>query len=91
MSMICMITFQSVYVLISIHRFFFPLSCHRRAGMIAIPDPDHTLDMKKLFNGVMDKLPGYARPFFVRICQKELDLTGNVVRKYNSILFSFNG
>ena len=90
MSMICMITFQSVCIDFN-SPIFFPLSCHRRAGMIAIPDPDHTLDMKKLFTGVMDKLPGYARPFFVRICQKELDLTGNVVRKYNSILFSFNG
>jgi len=46
-----------------------------RAGMVAVPDPDHTLDLKKLFIGVMDKLPGYARPFFVR-CVPFLDLTG---------------
>ena len=47
-----------------------------RAGMVAVPDPDHTLDLKKLFIGVMDKLPGYARPFFVR-CVQQLDLTGS--------------
>lgn len=47
-----------------------------RAGMVAVPDPDHTLDLKKLFIGVMDKLPGYARPFFVR-CVPFLDLTGS--------------
>jgi solute carrier family 27 fatty acid transporter 1/4 len=46
-----------------------------RAGMIAIPDPDHTLDLDKLFTGVRDKLPGYARPIFVR-CVQQLDLTG---------------
>ena len=51
-----------------------------RAGMIAIVHPNHTLDLKKLYLGVMDKLPGYARPFFVRV-PKQLDLTGNVVRK----------
>jgi len=49
-----------------------------RAGMVAIPDPDHTLDLKTLHSGVMDKLPSYARPIFVR-CVQRLDLTGDVI------------
>ena len=47
-----------------------------RAGMIAILDPDNTLDLKKLYSGVSAKLPSYARPIFVR-CVQQLDLTGN--------------
>ncbi len=46
-----------------------------RAGMVAIPDPDGDLDLAKLYNGVCDKLPSYARPIFVRRVEK-LDLTG---------------
>ena len=48
-----------------------------RAGMIAILDPDNTLDLKKLYNGVSAKLPSYARPIFVR-CVQHLDLTGEM-------------
>ena len=47
-----------------------------RAGMIAILDPDNSLDLKKLYNGVSAKLPSYARPIFVR-CVQQLDLTGD--------------
>ena len=44
--------------------------------MIAILDPDNSLDLKKLYNGVSAKLPSYARPIFVR-CVQQLDLTGD--------------
>ena len=48
-----------------------------RAGMIAIgadeglPDAD----LEKLYSGVKDKLPSYARPYFLRVVT-ETDMTG---------------
>ena len=46
-----------------------------RAGMAVIPDPDLQLDLASLYSGLCDKLPGYARPVFVRFV-KELSATG---------------
>ena len=46
-----------------------------KAGMIAIRDPDNTLDLTKFQQGVLARLPPYARPIFVR-CVQQLDLTG---------------
>merc|ERR1719334_2642144 len=45
-----------------------------RAGMAAIPDPERKVDVKKLFLGMEEKLPSYARPMFLRFVQ-EIDLT----------------
>lgn len=38
-----------------------------RAGMVAIVDPEKTLDLKKLATQLKAKLPGYAIPVFLRI------------------------
>ncbi|XP_067001452.2 long-chain fatty acid transport protein 4 isoform X2 [Anabrus simplex] len=46
-----------------------------RAGMVAIVDPDGTLNLKALAEGVNTNLPAYARPVFVRV-MKEIELTG---------------
>lgn len=45
--------------------------------MAAIHDPDFTVDLDKLAEGVNAKLPPYARPLFLRLIRaKELDRTG---------------
>merc|ERR1719400_1277942 len=36
-----------------------------RAGMVAIPDPERKVDVEKLYEGLREKLPAYARPIFV--------------------------
>jgi len=46
-----------------------------RAGMAAIPDPERLVDLTKLYAGMSDKLPSYARPIFLRFVQ-EIDVTG---------------
>ena len=46
-----------------------------RAGMAAIPDPERKVDVSKMYNGMVDKLPSYARPIFLRFVD-EIDLTG---------------
>jgi len=45
-----------------------------RAGMAAIPDPERKVDVEKMFAGMTDKLPSYARPIFLRFVD-EIDLT----------------
>merc|ERR1719295_1015760 len=45
-----------------------------RAGMAAIPDPDKRVDLASLYAGMVDKLPSYARPIFLRFVD-EIDLT----------------
>lgn len=45
-----------------------------RAGMAAIPDPERKVDVSKMYNGMVDKLPSYARPIFLRFVD-EIDLT----------------
>ncbi|KAG5882212.1 hypothetical protein JTB14_024724 [Gonioctena quinquepunctata] len=46
-----------------------------RAGMIAIADPDKTLDLKHLSKGMKSHLPGYAIPLFLRVLES-LPVTG---------------
>ena len=46
-----------------------------RAGMAAIPDPERRVDLTKLYAGMVDKLPNYARPIFLRFVE-EIDVTG---------------
>jgi len=46
-----------------------------RAGMAAIVDAAHTVDLKKFNHDLQQRLPVYARPVFVRLLDK-LDLTG---------------
>jgi len=45
-----------------------------RAGMAAIPDPERKVDVSKMYKGMVDKLPSYARPIFLRFVD-EIDLT----------------
>jgi solute carrier family 27 fatty acid transporter 1/4 len=46
-----------------------------RAGMAAIADPNNTLDIRTLVEGLDKTLPSYARPIFIRVLQK-MDMTG---------------
>jgi hypothetical protein len=44
--------------------------------MIAIGgEPDIKIDFEQLFAGVKEKLPSYAKPYFIRIVS-ETDMTG---------------
>jgi len=45
-----------------------------RAGMVAIPDPERKVEVDKLYDGLVGKLPAYARPLFVRLVDK-IDVT----------------
>ena len=47
-----------------------------RAGMAAIPDHDKRVDLSSLYAGMVDKLPSYARPIFLRFVE-QIDVTGN--------------
>ena len=53
-----------------------------KAGMVAIHDPDQSLDLVKLHQGLSSRLPSYARPLFVR-CVQQLDLTGKELKPYS--------
>lgn len=46
-----------------------------KAGMAAIVDPDHKIDLEHLAAGIKGSLPPYARPVFIRI-MAELPMTG---------------
>ena len=46
-----------------------------KAGMVAIMDPDRSVDLNLLAKEIARKLPKYARPLFIRIL-RELPLTG---------------
>ena len=46
-----------------------------KAGMVAILDPEHSVDLELLAKQIRKKLPKYARPLFIRII-KDLPLTG---------------
>merc|ERR1712130_1058599 len=41
---------------------------------VEIPDPERKVDVEKLYEGVREKLPAYARPIFVRLVNK-IDVT----------------
>ena len=49
--------------------------CEGRAGMAAIASDSQEIDMQGLAEDIVHKLPGYSRPFFLRLCQ-QLDMTG---------------
>lgn len=51
-----------------------------RAGMAAIVDPDHEIDIDQLATGIRASLPAYARPLFIRFL-KELPMTGTFKMK----------
>ena len=59
-----------------------------RAGMAAIPDPERRVDLASLYAGMVDKLPSYARPIFLRFVE-EIDITGLYLHFYlvNSIIY----
>ena len=60
-----------------------------RAGMAAIPDPDRRVDLASLYAGMVDKLPSYARPIFLRFVE-EIDITGVYLLRFylvNSITY----
>ena len=62
-----------------------------RAGMVAIPAQDEKeVDLEKLAKGVNDKLPGYARPMFVRLV-KELHMTGKGNSSHAEVLGLLTG
>lgn len=46
-----------------------------RAGMAAIVDTNHTLDLNKFANEICKELPSYARPIFIRLT-KSIPITG---------------
>nr|CAD7205995.1 unnamed protein product [Timema douglasi] len=46
-----------------------------RAGMVAILDPDESLNLRNLAESIKKCLPSYARPLFVRALQR-VDVTG---------------
>lgn len=51
--------------------------CEGRAGMAAIADPEESLDLSVLADGISKVLPSYARPLFVRTLQ-QIEKTGNL-------------
>ncbi|KAF3430383.1 hypothetical protein E2986_00750 [Frieseomelitta varia] len=53
-----------------------------KAGMAAIYDPENTLNIKEMADGLKKSLPSYARPLFIRVLS-ELPMTGNI---FQSIL-----
>ena len=53
-----------------------------KAGMVAIPANDPSeVDLAALAKGVVELLPSYARPHFVRLV-KEVDLTSKSLNQY---------
>lgn len=46
-----------------------------KAGMAAIYDPENSLNLKELAEGLKKGLPSYARPLFIRVLS-QLPLTG---------------
>ncbi|CAH1133152.1 unnamed protein product [Ceutorhynchus assimilis] len=55
-----------------------------RAGMAALYDPQREVSLDKLYKGLCEALPVYARPIFIRILTK-LDLTGTYKMKKNDL------
>ena len=67
-----------MYVLINHLDYVSSLCILGRAGMVAIGgESDLSVDFRKLYDGVKQKLPSYARPYFVRIVS-ETDMTGKM-------------
>lgn len=59
---------------LNISRFQVP-ETEGKAGMAAIVDPEHKLDIENLAAGIKGSLPPYARPVFIRI-MAALPMTG---------------
>ncbi|XP_052224361.1 long-chain fatty acid transport protein 1-like [Dreissena polymorpha] len=47
-----------------------------RAGMAAIVDPEHKINLVQLCKALQEKLPPYSRPLFIRLMAKAADTTG---------------
>ena len=52
-----------------------------KAGMAAIYDPKEDLDLSELAQGLRDRLPSFARPLFLRMLTKGMDITGTFKHK----------
>ena len=67
--------------------------CEGRAGMLAVPDaPGRESQLRRLFAGLETRLPGYARPLFVRLVD-HIDITCEwPLYPFNSVshLYSLN-
>jgi hypothetical protein len=49
--------------------------CEGRAGMLAVRDaPGRDAELRRLYAGLETRLPGYARPLFVRLVD-HIDIT----------------
>ena len=59
-----------------------------RAGMAAIPDPEKQVDLPGLYAGMVDKLPSYARPIFLRFVE-EIDVTSEKVLGTSKVEFYY--
>ncbi len=55
--------------------FLYATGVEGRAGMAAIVDEHHHVDLAELHRDLQKALPAYARPIFLRIIQ-EMDVTG---------------
>ncbi len=54
-----------------------------RAGMVAIPvQKENEIDFDRLYNGITEKLPKYARPLFVRLI-REVQMTSKINNVHN--------
>lgn len=47
-----------------------------KAGMVAIVDPDGSVNLDELAKGIQAKLPKFARPLFLRVLKQAATLTG---------------
>jgi len=47
-----------------------------KCGMAAVSDPEGNLDLNSLAAEVTRSLPPYARPLFLRVIKKEMNMTG---------------
>ncbi|KOX73053.1 Long-chain fatty acid transport protein 1 [Melipona quadrifasciata] len=52
-----------------------------KAGMAAIYDPENTLNIKEMADGLKKSLPSYARPLFIRVLS-ELPMTGKYFNEF---------
>jgi solute carrier family 27 fatty acid transporter 1/4 len=63
-----------------------------RAGMAIIADPNNTLDLDALAEGIAKALPSYARPLFIRVVEK-IETTGTYKLKkvdYQKVGYDIN-
>ena len=54
--------------------------CEGRAGMAAVADPDHTMDVSAYHASLGKLLPPYAVPVFLRVLS-EIDTTGRSLQR----------